>query len=283
VFPVLNWVERLFSGRPQDNLEELAEKSNMGVVLVAGATGGVGKRVIRRSLTAGKKVRALVRDIEKGRSLLGDDVDLVVGDITKPETLTSLVMSNVEAIICCTGARVQPVEGDTADRSKYYQGVKFYQPEIVGDSPEKVEYRGVENLVNAAIKYLPPSDGKMIFDFTDPSPELRIQLKNIWGALDDVVMGGVSASSFQLSQNYAQNYALFSGNVSTANSGGFASVRTKNFSPSWDLSGFAGVKLRVKGDGQRYKIFLRTESTWDGIGYSYSFDTIADSLSNYRF
>lgn len=276
VFPLLNWVQGLFSGRPQDNLEELAEKSNMGVVLVAGATGGVGKRVIRRSLTAGKKVRALVRDIEKGRSLLGDDVDLVVGDITKPETLTSLVMSNVEAIICCTGARVQPVEGDTADRSKYYQGVKFYQPEIVGDSPEKVEYRGVENLVNAAIKYLPPSDGKMIFDFADPSPELRIELKNIWGALDDVVMGGVSASSFQLSQNYAQNYGLFSGNVSTVNSGGFASVRTKNFSPSWDLTGFTGVKLRVKGDGQRYKIFLRTESTWDGIGYSYSFDTIAD-------
>jgi uncharacterized protein YbjT (DUF2867 family) len=33
----------------------------------------------------------------------------------------------------------------------------------------------------------------------------------------------------------------------------------------------------VKGDGQRYKIFLRTESTWDGIGYSYSFDTVANN------
>jgi hypothetical protein len=61
VFPLLNWVQGLFSGRPQDNLEELAEKSNMGVVLVAGATGGVGKRVIRRSLTAGKKVRGRPR------------------------------------------------------------------------------------------------------------------------------------------------------------------------------------------------------------------------------
>ena len=86
-------------------------------------------------------------------------------------------------------------------------------------------------------------------------------------------MGGVSSSSFQLTENFA----LFSGNVSTANSGGFASVRTKNFSPALDLSNYTGVKWRVKGDGQRYKVFLRTESTWDGVGYSYSFDTIADT------
>jgi hypothetical protein len=181
-------------------------------------------------------------------------------------------MSNVTAIICCTGARVEPVEGDTPDRSKYYQGVKFYQPQIVGDTPENVEYRGIQNLVNAAVGYLPPTQEKVVFDFTDPSPELRTQLKSVWGALDDVVMGGISASSFQM----GENYGLFSGNVSTDNSGGFASVRTKNFSPAWDLTGFAGVKLRVKGDGQRYKFFLRTESTWDGIGYSYSFDTTAD-------
>ena len=37
------------------------------------------------------------------------------------------------------------------------------------------------------------------------------------------------------------------------------------------------MKLRVKGDGQRYKIFIRTESTWDGVGYSYSFDTVANT------
>jgi len=32
--------------------------------------------------------------------------------------------------------------GDTPDRAKYNQGVKFYQPEIVGDTPETVEYLG---------------------------------------------------------------------------------------------------------------------------------------------
>ncbi|MTJ08510.1 MULTISPECIES: CIA30 family protein [unclassified Anabaena] len=269
VFPVLNWIQKIFQGSPKDEQNISKEGRNMPVILVAGATGGVGKRVVKKLVAQGYNVRCLVRDIEKARPILGDDIDLVVGDITKPETLTNLVMANIQAVICCTSVRVQPVEGDTPDRAKYNQGVKFYQPEIVGDTPENVEYKGVKNLVETAAKYLVSVGEKPIFDFTKPSDEI----KNIWGALDDVVMGGVSASSFQIKENTA----VFTGNVSTANSGGFASVRTKNFSPLLDLSGCQGVKLRVKGDGQRYKIFLRTESTWDGVGHSYSFDTVANT------
>ena len=269
VIPFLNWVQQLIQGRSKDNQDRPNGGTNMGVILVAGATGGVGKRVVKRSLEAGYKVRALVRDIEKARSILGNDIDLVVADITQPETLTPLVMADIQAVVCCTAVRVQPVEGDTADRAKYYQGVKFYQPEIVGDTPENVEYQGVKNLVQAGAKYLPQAKEKPIFDFTKPSAEL----KDNWGALDDVVMGGVSASNIQL----VENAALFAGNVSTDNSGGFASIRTKNFDPPFNLSDYQGVKLRVKGDGQRYKIFLRTDTKWDGIGYSYSFDTVANT------
>ncbi|WP_353931085.1 CIA30 family protein [Okeanomitos corallinicola TIOX110] len=274
VFPALNWVQNIFQKNPsQDHQNQPNGRKIMGLILVAGATGGVGKRVVKKLLTQGYQVRCLVRDIDKARSILGNDVDLVVGDITKPETLNNLVMSNIQAVICCTAVRVQPVEGDTADRAKYNQGVKFYQPEIVGDTPENVEYQGVKNLVEAARRNLPNSDEKVIFDFTQPSAELKSQLKNIWGALDDVVMGGVSSSNFSI----LEKTALFAGNVSTANSGGFASVRTKNFDPAINLLGHTGVRLRVKGDGQRYKIFLRTESTWDGVGYSYSFDTVANN------
>ena len=274
VIPFLNWVQQLIQGSPQNYQPRTDGDEDMGVILVAGATGGVGKRVVQRLQKQGKKVRALVRDIDKARSILGNDVDLVVADITKSETLTRLVMANIQAVICCTAVRVQPVEGDTADRNKYYQGVKFYQPEIVGDTPENVEYQGVKNLVTAAAKYLPATNKKLIFDFTHPSTEL----KNIWGALDDVVMGGVSASNIQL----VDNNAVFAGNVSTANSGGFASVRTRNFDPPFNLSGYEGVELRVKGDGQRYKIFLRTDTKWDGLGYSYSFDTVANTWINIR-
>jgi hypothetical protein len=108
-----------------------------------------------------------------------------------------------------------------------------------------------------------------LFDFTQPSS----QLKEVWGALDDVVMGGVSQSSIRFKENAAE----FSGLVSTANSGGFASVRTRNFEPAIDLSPYTGVTLRVRGDGNRYKFMLRCETRWDGVAYSYSFDTVADT------
>jgi len=276
VIPLFSWLQRLLQGHANDNKDRPAGGKRVGVVLVAGATGGVGKRVVQRLVERGYKVRSLVRDIDKARAILGDDVELVVGDITKPETLTDEMMANVQAVVCCTAVRVQPVEGDTPDRAKYNQGVKFYQPEIVGDTPERVEYQGVKNLVQAAAKHFGTTSAneKLLFDFTNPSEDL----KNIWGAVDDVVMGGVSESDIRL----VDDTALFAGNVSTANSGGFASVRTRNFEPPFNLVGYEGVELRVRGDGKRYKFLIRTETKWDGAAYSYSFDTVSNSWSSVR-
>lgn len=113
-----------------------------------------------------------------------------------------------------------------------------------------------------------------IFDFAHPASDV----KDIWGALDDVVMGGVSQSNLRL----ADGVAYFSGTVSTANSGGFASVRTRNLEPPLDLSTYDGVELRVKGDGKRYKFMIRTETRWDGVAHCYSFDTIPDQWATVR-
>lgn len=255
----ISWIQELFGNKknkPQPKSE---------VILVAGATGGVGKRVVKRLKQRGMKVRALVRDAKRAKKILGNQVETIEGDITIPETLTPQVMKDVTAIICCTGTKVQPVEGDTPSREKYYQGVKFYMPEVV-DVPEKVEYEGMQNLINAALPQLKNSGQKLLFDFTKPTEDL----KETWGALDDVVMGGASESSIRL----IGDGALFNGNVSTANSGGFASVRTRNFDPPMNLSGYEGIELRVKGDGKRYKFILRNDPKWDSIAYCYSFDTV---------
>ncbi|MBO1347252.1 MAG: CIA30 family protein [Hormoscilla sp. GUM202] len=264
VIPFFGCIQRLIKAVIGDNQYKSSGEQKMGVILVAGATGGVGKRVVRRLVDRHYPVRALVRDVSRAREMLGDKVELFEGDITIPETLTAEMMLDVRAVICCTGVRVQPVEGDTPTREKYYQGIKFYMPEVV-DSPEIVDYQGIANLVQVAGRYLPKADEKVIFDFTNPSADL----KETWGAVDDVVMGGVSASEIRL----ISEGAAFAGNVSTANSGGFASVRTKNFEIPLNLTGYTGVELRVKGDGKRYKFILRSEGKWDGIGFSYSFDT----------
>ena len=45
-------------------------------------------------------------------------------------------------------------------------------------------------------------------------------------------------------------------------------VRTKNFTPSLDLKAYGGLGFRVKGDGLRYKCTIRTDTNWDGIGFT---------------
>jgi len=263
VIPFIGCLGRLFTGKTTEkNSKEKGGK--MEVILVAGATGGVGKRVVRRLLEKGYAVRALVRDAVKAREMLGEKVELFEADITIPATLTPQLMDHVTAVICCTGTRVQPVEGDTPNREKYYQGIKFYLPEVV-DIPEMVEYEGIKNLVQVAKQSLRQGE-KVLFDFSKPTEDI----KETWGAVDDVVMGGVSESGIRL----LNNKAIFSGVVSTENNGGFASVRTRNFNPPLDLSGCEGIELRVAGDGKRYKFITRCEGKWDGIGYCYSFDTL---------
>ena len=112
---------------------------------------------------------------------------------------------------------------------------------------------------------------KFVFDFTQPEFDI-----SPWGSLDDVVMGGISQGRFALSQAGTAQAAVFSGVISTDNSGGFSSVRTRNFEPPFNFSGWTGIQLRVKGDGQRYKFILRNSGGWDSPAYIYSFDTVAD-------
>ncbi|CAA3011853.1 Hypothetical predicted protein [Olea europaea subsp. europaea] len=251
-----------------------------GIILVAGATGGVGRRVVDVLRKKGLPVRVLVRNEEKARKMLGPDVDLIVGDITKASTLLPVYFKGVRKVINAVSVIVGPKEGDTADRTKYSQGIKFFEPEIKGDSPEMVEYIGMKNLINAVKENVGLRSGKLIFGFEDSfSRELA------WGALDDVVMGGVSESTFQIDPNGGENgrpTGVFKGVVSTANNGGFTSIRTKNFSVPEDLSAYDGIELRLKGDGRHYKLIVRTSRDWDTVGYTSSFDTIKDQWQSVR-
>ena len=91
---------------------------------------------------------------------------------------------------------------------------------------------------------------------------------NDWLIVNDGVMGGLSQSEIVLSDN---NTAVFQGTVSLENNGGFSSTRT---SPrSYNLAGFDGISVRLKGDGKKYQFRLRTNDRFDGIAYRYHFKT----------
>lgn len=53
-------------------------------------------------------------------------------------------------------------------------------------------------------------------------------------------------------------------------------ISLQNFETPENLSAYEGLELRIKGDGRRYKLIVRTSKDWDAIGYTASFDTIKD-------
>ncbi|XP_043688662.1 protein HIGH CHLOROPHYLL FLUORESCENCE PHENOTYPE 173, chloroplastic isoform X3 [Telopea speciosissima] len=217
-------IEKLSSTTASEPLKPMGTSD---VILVAGATGGVGRRVVDILRKKGLPVRVLVRNEEKARRMLGLDVDL-----------------------------------------------------IKGDSPEMVEYVGMKNLINAVKTSVGLRNGKLLFGFED-----KLSRELPWGALDDVVMGGVSKSTFQIDPTGGETggpTGLFKGVVSTANNGGFTSIRTRNFIVPEDLSAYDGLELQLKGDGRRYKIIVRISPDWDTVGYTASFDTIEGQWQSIR-
>ncbi len=236
--PVVSDIQRWLKGGVTS--QSATDGGSMGTILIVGGMGEIGQLVIGQLLKSNYQVRVAIADLSLTPFSVPANVEFVQTDVgDRLDNITgSRLMQGVRAVIICPNDPQNSVAASTLD-----------------------------NLTAAVIAHLPTHNQLELFDFTHPTSDLQAT----WGAVDDVVMGGVSDSGIRLQAGSA----VFSGNVSTENSGGFASVRTRNFEPPLDLSKYRGVQLKVKGDGQRYKLFVRTESKWDGVGYAHSFDTTA--------
>jgi hypothetical protein len=84
--------------------------------------------------------------------------------------------------------------------------------------------------------------------------------------IDDRVMGGRSASRLR---HDPAGHAVFEGEVSLADGGGFASVRSRPL-PLGDAQAVA-CRIEVLGDGKRYKLSVRTDDLFDGVTYQVAF------------
>ncbi len=98
-----------------------------------------------------------------------------------------------------------------------------------------------------------------------------------WEVVNDGVMGGVSASQFQVVTN---GFAVFSGTVRLENNGGFASVRSAPVRAN--LTGLTNFVLRLRGDGRRYKFTVRTGSGLDTPLYQCTFTTTPGAWEEHR-
>ncbi len=72
-----------------------------GKILVTGATGNVGSTLIPKLIAMGATVRALVRDESKAQGLRDQGVEVVSGDLDKPETLEA-AFSGVDKVFLLT-------------------------------------------------------------------------------------------------------------------------------------------------------------------------------------
>ena len=99
-----------------------------GIVVVTGATGGTGRFVVKHLIAEGYEVRAMVRSLEKGKQVFGEDIPMVRADVTEPSTLPSL-LAGADFVISALGA-----SGKEKGKA----------------SPEAVDYIGSVALIDAA-------------------------------------------------------------------------------------------------------------------------------------
>ena len=104
-------------------------QAERGIVLVAGATGRLGRHLIEQAHAAGFAVRGITRDPAAARAQYGDEYDWVAGDIRAPESLPAAV-AGVDYVICAAGSTTPT--GPNA--------------------PQFVDYEGARNLIDAAAR-----------------------------------------------------------------------------------------------------------------------------------
>jgi uncharacterized protein YbjT (DUF2867 family) len=96
-------------------------------IIVAGATGETGRRIVQELVNRQIAVRALVRDEAIAKTILPSGPEIVVGDVLKPDSLQQ-ALRDCTVVICATGAK----------------------PSFDPTGPYKVDFEGTKNLVNAA-------------------------------------------------------------------------------------------------------------------------------------
>ena len=170
------------------------------LVLVAGATGGVGQLVVANLITAGyPRVRVLTRSAQKAQKMFDDKVEVAVGDIREPSTL-SRAIADITHLICATGTTALPSDrwdfqvplGDNpisqaATWAKIYLDADFRNANAQ-NTPEAVDALGVSNLVQAA----PDSLQRFVFVSScgvTRKDEFPYNLLNAFGVLDAKAKG----------------------------------------------------------------------------------------------
>ena len=151
-----------------------------------------------------------------------------------------------------------------ADTSSVKEGDEVTMPaDTAADDEMSTDEEGVVKRDDEMSE--PPGSSAMVrtvlFDYDEDEPA--------WYTVNDDVMGGVSTS--MVTTDAETQRLVFSGNLSLENNGGFASIRSQW--SDYDLTGYDGIVLRVRGDGRAYQVRIRAEETGSEIAYATLIET----------
>ncbi|MCC5956591.1 MAG: CIA30 family protein [Natronohydrobacter sp.] len=110
-------------------------------------------------------------------------------------------------------------------------------------------------------------------------PGLLAETGQQWRCVSDQVMGGVSRGQVQRARIDGESALHLTGTVSLENNGGFLQMALALSAPGevLDASGYHGLELRVRGNGARYNLHLRSAdmtAVWQS--WRISFETCSE-------
>ena len=124
-------------------------------LLIIGGTGTLGRQVVLQALTKGYPVRCMVRNFRKANFLKEWGVELVYGDLTRPETIPSS-LKGITAVIDVSTSRVNELDSlkkvDWIGKLKLLEAVEVANiKRFIFFSAQNVEY--FENIPLMKVKY----------------------------------------------------------------------------------------------------------------------------------
>lgn len=229
-------------------------------VALIGASGRLGREIANALKNCRKQysIVAVVRSADKvpkgcARSLVRDVVE------ESFELAEDLVRLGCGTVIWCASAK-----GGENPRDVDFRAVRDLAQALDRTRTSRVSRRNIREVTPTQHDNFPDDDGWLavrddfieLFDFTQSEARGR------WYPLNDVIMGGMSSSSLKDGDIKNGVAAVWSGDVTKARGGGFASIRAdlaQDGIAPLDLSGCAGIAITCRGDGRAYKLNLKCD------------------------
>ena len=126
------------------------------LILVTGATGTIGSEVVKQLVEAGHRVRALVRDLAKA-ARLRDGVEIVVADLSRPETLPVAFTGVDTVFVASNGLDIAALEGnayDAASKASVKRIVKLSGRHLDADFMQRTPLATSQNASEERLRHL---------------------------------------------------------------------------------------------------------------------------------